>query len=38
MTVSNSDQNFTTMLLVGGLAGSVAELATLPLDTVKVRM
>lgn len=26
------------MLLIGGLSGSVAELATLPLDTIKVRM
>lgn len=26
------------MLAIAGLAGSIAEAATLPLDTVKVRM
>ncbi len=31
-------QSFLNMLMVGGTAGFVAELATLPLDTTKVRM
>ena len=26
------------MMLTGGLAGSIAEIATIPLDTAKVRM
>ena len=38
MTIEKSNQSFGSMLAIAGLAGSIAEAATLPLDTVKVRM
>lgn len=32
------ERSFFNMLLVGGFAGLIAEVATLPIDTMKVRM